>query len=126
APRKRTWRGPLLLLALLAVTLVASYLAVVAQRDAGTDLPGSGTVSHIVDVRVEPGNLPPASLVVERSPSGSAYGAGTIIASVPRRVRFDANGSWTVHATYQGRRSESVTLRVPDESQITIAFPEEG
>lgn len=120
--RRRAYRGPLLLSLLLAVTVLASYLAVLSQRASRTELVG-GTVGHVIDVQVLPDNLPPVSLVVSRSPSGSAYGAGTIIASVPRRVRFDANGQWTVHATFQGRSSEPLTFTVPDDSVIVLNFP---
>lgn len=120
--RRRAYRGPLLLSLLLIVTVVASYLAVLSQRASRSELVG-GAVGHVVDVRIQPENLPPVSLVVSRSPTGSAYAAGTIIASVPRRVRFDANGQWTVHATFQGRRSEPLTFTVPDESVIVLNFP---
>ncbi len=120
--RRRAYRGPLLLALLLAVTALASYLAVLSQRASRTELVG-GTIGHVIDVQVLPDNLPPVSLVVSRSPSGSAYAAGTIIASVPRRVRFDANGQWTVHATFQGRRSEPLSFIVPDDSVIVLNFP---
>ena len=38
---------------------------------------------------------------------------------------FDAAGTWVVHASFQGRVSESVTLRVPEDTGITIVFPPE-
>ena len=112
-------------LLLLAVVL-GSFLALRAQRSSGLGNVEAATVRHLVDVRVTPGNLPPVSLVVDRSPDGSLYSPGTIIGSVPRRVAFDANGVWVVHAQFQGRSSTSVTLRVPDESVITLDFPEPG
>ena len=120
--KRRAYRGPLLLSLLLAITIFASYLAVLSQRASRTEVVG-GTVGHVVDVQILPNNLPPVSLVVSRSPSGSAYSAGTIIASVPRRVRFDANGQWTVHATFQGRRSEPLSFTVPDDTVIVLNFP---
>lgn len=122
--RRRSLRGPALLLLLVLALALGSFLALRAQRSSGLGNVEAGTVRHLVDVRVTPGNLPPVSLVVDRSPDGSLYSPGTIIGSVPRRVAFDANGVWVVHAQFQGRSSESVTLRVPDESVITIAFPE--
>lgn len=125
SPHRQGWRVPLLLVTLLAVAGAAAYLALLARGDAPSDLVGGGTVSHLVDVRVDPPNLPPASLVVEQRPPGSAYRSGTIIASVPRRVGFDAEGVWVVHASIQGRVSESVTLNVPQDNAITIVFPPE-
>lgn len=124
-PRKRAWRLPILVLALVIVAGASAYLALVARRDAPSALQGSSGMSHFVDVRVDPSNLPPVSLVVEQRPSASDFRSGTIIASVPRRVRFDAAGVWVVHASFQGRVSESVTLRVPEDTSITIVFPPE-
>lgn len=123
---RRSWRGPALLLLLLLAVVLGSFLALRAQRSSGLGNVEAATVRHLVDVRVTPGNLPPVSLVVDRSPDGSLYSPGTIIGSVPRRVAFDANGVWVVHAQFQGRSSTSVTLRVPDESVITLDFPEPG
>ncbi len=123
--RRRNWRLPILLLTLVVVAGAAGYLALVSGRNAPSAVQGNGAMSHFVDVRVEPANLPPVSLVVEQRPSASAFRSGTIIGSVPRRVRFDAAGTWVVHASFQGRVSESVTLRVPEDTGITIVFPPE-
>lgn len=122
-PRKRAWRLPILLLTLVLVAGASGYLALVARRDAPSALPGGTNISHVVNVLVDPPNLPPVSLVVEQRPATSAFRSGTIIASVPRQVRFDAAGVWVVHASFQGRVSESVTLRVPEDRSITIVFP---
>ncbi len=122
---KRQWRLPLLVLALVLVAGLAGYLSLVSTREPPTAAPGTSAISHFVDVRVDPPNLPPVSLVVVQRPAASAYSAGTIIASVPRRVRFDATGTWVVRASFQGRTSEPVTLEVPGDTTITIVFPPE-
>lgn len=121
--RKRAWRLPILVLTLLLVAGASAYLALVSDRDAPSDLQGNTAVSHLVDVRVDPPNLPPVSLVVEQRPAASSFRSGTILASVPRRVSFDAAGVWVVHASFQGRVSESVTLNVPEDTSITVVFP---
>lgn len=121
--RRRSWRGPALLLLLVLVAGTAAYMAVLAQRGNRQAVAGSGSVSHVVDVRVDPANLPPVSLVVDQSPSGSSFRAGTVIGSVPRRVVFDATGTWVVHAAFQDRTSDRVTLRVPEDRAITLTFP---
>lgn len=120
---KRQWRLPLLVAALVLVAGAAGYLALVSSREPPGAVPGTAGISHFVDVRVDPPNLPPVSLIVEQRPAASAYRAGTIIGSVPRRVRFDAAGTWVVRATFQGRVSESVTLNVPGDTVIVIVFP---
>ncbi len=121
---RRAWRGPALLILLVLVVALGIFLALRAQRSSTLSQVSPGAVSHLVDVRVSPSNLPPVSLVVDRSPEGSSYSRGTIIGSVPRRVGFDATGTWVVHAQFQGRSSESVTLVVPDDAVITVVFPE--
>ncbi len=123
--RRKAWRGPGLLILLLLVVALGSFLALSAQRNSDITQVGGSAVRHLVDVRVSPSNLPPVSLVVDRSPEGSSYSRGTIIGSVPRRVSFDANGTWIVHAQFQGRSSEPVTLRVPEDTVITLAFEEQ-
>ncbi len=122
--RRRSWRGPALLVLLALLVALGTFLALRAQRASNLGQVGGGAVRHLVDVRVDPTNLPPVSLVVDASPDGSGYSPGTIIGSVPRRVAFDANGTWIVHAQFQGRSSERVTLRVPDDVVITLSFPE--
>lgn len=122
--RRRSWRGPALLVLLVLLVALGTFLALRAQRASNLGQVGAGAVRHLVDVRVDPTNLPPVSLVVDASPDGSGYRPGTIIGSVPRRVAFDANGTWVVHAQFQGRSSERVTLHVPDDVVITLAFPE--
>lgn len=120
----RAWRGPGLLVLLVLVVALGIFLALRAQRNSTLSQVSPSTVSHLVDVRVSPGNLPPVSLVVDRSPDGSRYPRGTIIGTVPRRVGFDAAGTWVVHGLFQGRSSEPVTLQVPDDTVITVVFPE--
>ncbi|MCC6311974.1 MAG: hypothetical protein IT345_13805 [Trueperaceae bacterium] len=122
--RRRSWRGPALLVLLVLLVALGTFLALRAQRASNLGQVGAGAVRHLVDVRVDPTNLPPVSLVVDASPDGSGYKPGTIIGSVPRRVAFDANGTWVVHARFQGRSSEHVTLHVPDDVVITLSFPE--
>jgi len=121
--RRRSWRGPALLLLLVVVAGGAAYMAVLAQRANRQTIGGSSIVRHVVDVRVDPANLPPVSLVVDQSPNGSSFRAGTVIGSVPRRVVFDATGTWVVHAAFQGRTSDRVTLRVPEDRTLTLTFP---
>jgi len=123
-PRRRSVRVPLLFLALFAVALTAGYLALVVRRDAPNQVQGAGAVNHIVDVRVAPANMPPVRLMVEQSPPGSAYPPGTQITTVPRRVTFDANGVWTVYAQYGEQRGASATVRVPEDTVVTLPFPE--
>ena len=118
--RRRTW----MLAALLIGALVLAVVTAVARRPVPPPAPASGTVTSIVvDVRLEPASLPPASLVVVASPSGSRLRAGSALGTVPRRVVFDAEGTWQVEARFQDRRSETVTFRLPDEREIVLRFP---
>lgn len=122
AARRRSWRGPALLVLVLLVAGLAAYLTILAQqRDAGG--PASSAVLYLVDVKVEPANMPPVQMIVEQSPAGSTYQQGTGV-TVPRRVPFDAPGTWVVHGKFQDRTTASVTVQVPQETSITLSFPD--
>lgn len=120
--RRRSFRGPALLLLLLLVAGFAAYLTFVA-REGREPVAGTTPVNHVVDVRIAPSNMPPVELFVDASPSGSAIAAGTLLGPAPRRYTFDANGRWTVHAEIQGRRSGAVTFELPGTANITLTFP---
>jgi len=118
--RRRTW----MLAALLLGALVLAIVTAVARRPVPPPTGALGSVTSIVvDVRIEPASLPPASLVVVASPSGSRLSAGSALGTVPRRVVFDAEGTWQVEARFQNRRSEVVTFRLPDEREVVLRFP---
>lgn len=123
AARVRSWRGPALLLLLFLTAGLAAYLAFVANRANEPSTPGLGLVQHTIDVSVSPSNLPPVSLVVDKSPAGSTYRPGTVMGSVPRKVPFDVAGTWVVHAEFRDRVTASVTVVVPDDKAITLVFP---
>ena len=118
--RRRTW----MLAALLLGALVLAIVTAVARRPVPPPAEPLGSVTSIVvDVRIEPSTLPPASLVVLASPPGSRVSAGSALGTVPRRVVFDAEGTWQVEARFQERRSEVVTFRLPDEREVVLRFP---
>ena len=123
--RRRSWRGPALLLLVVLVAGLAAYLTILAQqRDAGG--PTASAVYYLVEVKVEPPNMPPVQLIVEQSPQGSTNARGTAMASVPGRVPFDAAGTWVVHGKFQERTTEPVTVQVPETTSFTLSFPAES
>ena len=118
--RRRTW----MLAALLLGALILAIVTAVARRPVPPPTPAFGTVTSIVvDVRIEPATLPPASLVVVASPASSRLRAGSALGTVPRRVVFDAEGTWQVEARFGDRRSDIVTFRLPDERDVVLRFP---
>ena len=119
--RRRTW----LLAALVVLAVVLAVVTAVARRPVPPPEGASGPLSSfVVEVRIEPASLPPVSLVVIASPSGSRLGAGSVLGTVPRRVVFDAEGTWQVQGRFQERRSETVTFRLPQDREIVLAFPD--
>ncbi len=119
--RRRTW----LLAALVVLAVVLAVVTAVARRPVPPPAGASGPLSSfVVDVRIEPASLPPVSLVVITSPSGSRLSAGSVLGTVPRRVVFDAEGTWQVQGRFQERRSETVTFRLPQDREIVLAFPD--
>lgn len=122
---RRAWRGPALLLLMLLVAGFAAYLTLLNQNSAD-DPVTSAFENYLVEVSVMPANLPPVQLVVDQSPAGSDSTPGTVMAAVPRSVTFDAAGRWVVHGRFQGRETPPVTLNVPQDTAITLTFPEPG
>ncbi len=119
--RRRTW----LLAALLVLAVVLAVVTAVARRPVPPPPGASGPLSSfVVEVRIEPTSLPPVSLVVIASPGGSRLGAGSVLGTVPRRVVFDAEGTWQVQGRFQDRRSETVTFRLPQDREIVLPFPD--
>ncbi len=119
--RRRTW----LLAALVVLALVLALVTAIARRPVPPPAAAGGTVTAIVvDVRIEPASLPPASLVVVASPPGSQHTAGSRLGTVPRRVVFDAEGTWQVEGRFQERRSAVVTFELPAQRDVVLRFPD--
>ena len=119
--RRRTW----LLVALVVLALVLALVTAIARRPVPPPTAVGGSVTAIVvDVRLEPASLPPASLVVVASPPGSQHMAGSRLGTVPRRVVFDAEGRWQVEGRFQERRSEIVTFELPAQRDVVLRFPD--
>ncbi len=121
--RRRSWRGPLLvILALVAAGAVAS----IALLNQGTLAPTprtGGAVDYIVSVQVQPTDLPPVDLYVSKSPSGSGTPAGTILCRAPCKIVLDRAGAWQFRAQFQNRTSNVADLKLPGPRTLTITFP---
>lgn len=126
-PNTARRRRRFIMLALLFVAAAALLaLGFWQQRErlmnfGGGDAPA---ISHVVNVAVEPGDLPPVRLYVVSSPDGSQFQPGDILRSVPGQVVFDREGSWRLQGRFEDRASEVVTLQVPDDRSVTIVIPE--
>ena len=116
--RRRVW-----LVGLLVVAAMALALVTVMGREASpaSEAIGSGG-SYVIDVRVEPASLPPVSLVIVSSPSGSRHAPNTIIRTVPDKVVLDREGTWQLQGRFDGRRSQIVTIAVPRDQLVVLPF----
>jgi hypothetical protein len=121
--RRRSWRGPLLvILALVAAGAVAS----IAFLNQGTLAPApltSSAVSYILSVQVQPTNLPPVDLYVVRSPSGSGTPAGTILCRAPCKIVLDRPGKWQFRGEFLNRTSAVADVTLPGPRMVTLTFP---
>lgn len=118
--RRRQW----MVVALIVGALALAVVTALSQRPVPPPAQQGGPVTAIVvDVRLEPASLPPASLVIVSSPPASRLSPGTALGSVPRRVVFDAEGTWQVEARFQDRRSETATFTLPEERDVVLRFP---
>jgi hypothetical protein len=124
APTSRTdWRRIGLIATLTLVVAAAVTAAFMLRARTNFTVGGGTTVHYLVEVTVEPTTLPPATLIVVDSPAQSRWRPGTIFGTVPGQVVLDRDGRWSFLAEYQGRRSEVVTLEVPNQSNITLTIP---
>ncbi len=58
------------------------------------------------------------------SPNESEFRPGTVLGSAPMKVVFDVPGTWLIQGEFQNRRSDIVSLNVPEERAVTIVIPE--
>lgn len=111
---------------LAAVLIVLLRLPALRAPEAG---PAARTqaVTYVIEVLVEPADLPPVNLYVVESPPGSGLRPGSILGTAPRRMALD-EGTWVFEGRLQGRTSEPVTIRIPEErlSSVTIRMPPAG
>ena len=120
AQRRRTW----LLAALLLLAVVLAVVTAIGRQPVPPPPEATGSLSSfVVDVRLEPASLPPASLVVLESPPGSRLAPGNVLGTVPRRVVFDAEGVWRVQGRFQERHSEPFTFQLPQDREVVLRFP---
>ena len=117
---------------LVVLVLLSVVLAVLALRwrdqAAGTPAAGIQTaVTYVMDVVVEPTDLPPVDLYVLQRPQGSSLPQGMNLGTVPRSIQLDAEGTWVFEGRFQGRVSGPVTVNLPGDraSTILIAIPPE-
>jgi hypothetical protein len=120
---RRTRRVLVLASLLLVVTGLASLSLLLVPR-LDTPPQTEQSVAYVIDVQVEPANLPPINVYVVESPSDSEFRSGTVLGSAPRKIVFDVPGTWLIQGEFQNRRSEIVTLNVPEEREAIIVIPE--
>lgn len=133
AARRADGRGPrriIMIAVLLILSAVLVTLVLWLRRNDVQSVPQPMTagVTYVIDVAVEPDNLPPVNLYVLESPAGSQLRPNTILGTAPRRMALDAEGTWVFEGRFQGRVSEPVTIRIPEErsSTVTIRIPPEA
>lgn len=121
--RRRSRRGPLLLLGVLVLGGGLAALAFLGQGGLAPAPSSADNVNYIVSVQVQPNNLPPVDLYVAKSPAGSATPAGTIMCRAPCKVVLDRKGTWQFVAQFQGRRSAPADVTLPGQRSVVVNFP---
>lgn len=122
-PRRRSWRGPLLVVLALVTAGALVALAFLNQGPLAPAPAASSSVDYIVSVQVAPANLPPVDLYVVKSPSGSAWPAGTNLCRAPCKVVLDRAGDWQFRAVFQDRQSQIANVKLPGQLSVTVTFP---
>lgn len=129
-PAGRPERGGhrlIMIVALLVLSAVLAVLVLFLRRGDLDRVPPQPmqSITYVIDVLIEPTNLPPVNLYVLQSPAGSQFTDGTILGTAPRRIALDAEGIWVFEGRFQGRVSDSVTISIPEDrsSAVTITIP---
>lgn len=132
AGNERSSRRITMLVVLILLTVLLVVMVFLLQRrdpqTAGRGDAVTQAVTYVVQVLVEPANLPPVTLYVLESPAASELRPNTILGTAPRSIALDAAGTWVFQGRFQGRESEPVTLQIPEQraSTITVVIPPEA
>lgn len=129
AKKPRQWRNVLRLVA-IALVAVAVVVLIVLQRQATPAVApaGASVTNYIVEVIIEPVNLPPVGLYVVSAPEGTRTPAGAQIGSYqPGRsqIVLDRAGEWRFQVRFEDRASEVVALQLPEERSLRFTLAEE-
>lgn len=112
---------------LLVLSAVLIVLLLLARRDGTDSVPATATqaMTYVINVQVEPADLPPVNLYVLESPAASQFSAGDGLGTAPRRIALDAEGTWVFEGRFQGRVSDPVSIAIPEDraSAVTITIP---
>lgn len=129
AAPERNNRRTIMITVLLVLTAILVALVFYLRRSDLENVPEPLTqsVTYVIDVLVEPSDLPPVNLYVLQSPEASGLRPNTILGTAPRRMALDAAGTWVFEGRFQGRTSEPVTINIPEDraSAVTIVIPPE-
>ncbi len=128
-PPERNSRRIIMFTALLILSAVLIALVVYLRNQERERVPEplSQPIIYIIDVLVEPTNLPPVDLFVLESPEAAGLRPNTKLGTAPRSMGLDAEGTWIFEGRFQGRISAPVTVRVPQDrsTAVTIVIPPE-
>jgi hypothetical protein len=120
-----------IIMLLLVVFLLAVLGAIWAfvRQGVNTFTPEvTSPVGFLVEMQIEPSNLPPVEVYVVASPAGSRYSAGSIVGIyAPGRKQqlvLDKEGLWQLQGRFQDRVSEVVSLQLPEQRSFIITIPE--
>jgi hypothetical protein len=111
-----------LLAVLITAVVVLALLAVYGPRGGGPAVGREATV-YVVEVFVAPDDLPPVTIHLLSSPSGSSLARGDRLGTAPRHLALDRAGTWVFQGSLQERRSEPVEISVPEQRSLTLTIP---
>lgn len=120
-------RRRLMLIALLIGVAALASLSLYAQQRQGAATASPGpvlTTGFLVNATVLPVGMPPVSLVVLESPSGSRLSPGSVVGTVPNRILLDRAGVWRFEARFRDQRSAQARIVLPEQRELALVFPE--
>jgi len=128
-PPERRYRRIVMIAVLAVLGIVLAVLLRIPDSGAAAPKPAAASrdITYVIEVLVEPGDLPPVNLYVVESPAQSNLLPGSVRGTAPRRIALDP-GDWVFEGRFQGRVSEPVSIRIPEDrlSSVTIRIPPAG
>lgn len=123
-------RRSLMFIALIVAVLLLAGLAMFNQVFFSQPLSqaASGNVlsQYIVELDIQPTDLPPIDIVVISSPAGSARPANSLLGKYnpgANQIALNKEGLWQLQGRFNDRVSEVVNLQLPEQRRILITIP---
>ncbi len=133
-PDGRARRRSIMLWITLVFALLLAGIAFYYQLFSNNSLTSSfsppaseSAAGFIVELDIQPRDIPLAQIVVISSPDGSTRPNNSVFGNYPagtNQIALNQAGLWQFQGRFEDRRSEIISLNLPEQRRIVIEIPE--